>query len=174
MKKFLLVTALPLIFVVACGPVEKASTPSPTTTVTVTSTPTQTPSATPIEDPHSAKYGQAVQYDEGLKVTADKPKVYPKDPTVKMSYKYYWLFNVTLKNITKYQYTKLNELYGEVNGNEGDFTQTEGTGYPDGTLPAGEITTFAVVYGTNTPGVPEFSLAMTPMWEISQAVTWRA
>lgn len=160
------------------------ATPAPVIkTVTVTPSPTATPTETetPVEE-NDAKYGQALQLPEGLKVTVLHPTPYPKDPSVKMMKKYYKMFTVTVQNTTKTTIPRMEEWMidsgtgklGNWEPGNGEFTNTEGNGMPGGKLEPGRALTFTVVFGYDDKSVPKFSFATCPVDEICKAYVWGA
>lgn len=164
---------------------EPVTAPSPVIrTVTATPSPTASPTPTETESPveNDAKYGQALQLPEGLKVTVLHPTPYPKDPSVKMVKKYYKMFTVTVQNTTKttIPHTEdwmvdsgTGELGNWKSGN-GEFTNTEGNGMPGGKLEPGRALTFTVVFGYDENSVPKFSFATCPLDEVCKAYVWGA
>lgn len=148
-----------------------------TETVSVPS-PTAEPTEAPV--PSDAKYGQALQLSEGLKVTVLNPTVYPKDPPVKMLKKHYKIFTVTVKNTTKTTIPRVQDWMvdsgtdevGNWKSGNGEFTTTEGSGMPTGHLKSGGVLTFTVVFGYDSAEVPKFSFATCPLDEICRAYVW--
>ena len=158
---------------------DKKSAPTPSVvTTSPTPTPSPTASKSPVEEKVLLNYGQTYQYNDGLRVTVSKPKDYPKDPTVKMSKKYYKYFSVTVKNTVRKSYeTNYFDVNSVAGDSYGEYTATEGNGFPTAPLAKGESLTFTVAFGydSNEPPVVSFNPFVDPELPdilTSETVTW--
>lgn len=174
------VTFCVITLITNSGHDEKKTVPTTSVSVIPSPTPTPTPTASksPVEEQTLLNYGQTYQYNDGLRVTVSAPKDYPKDPTVKMSKKYYKYYTVTVKNTVRKSYeTNYFDVNSTAGDSYGEYTATEGNGFPTAPLAKGESLTFVVAFGYDSDESPRVSFnpfvdPELPDILTSETVTW--